>query len=83
MFSTSVVTIGFNGTYLVCEGAGSISIVVLVLMNCLGRDVLVTLSTLDDTARGRFAQCLNLHGALLTIYLYSYPCSWNGLHFCV
>ena len=40
------------------EDAGSISIVVLVLMNYLGRDVVVTLSTLDDTARGRFAQCL-------------------------
>ena len=40
------------------EDAGSVSIVVLVLMNYLGRDVVVTLSTLDDTARGRFAQCL-------------------------
>ena len=41
-----------------CEDAGSIRIVVLVLMNCLARDVVVTLSTLDDTARGRFAHCL-------------------------
>ena len=57
-FSTSAVTIGFNGTYSVREDAHSIRIVVLVLMNCLGRDVVVTLSTLDDTARGRFAQCL-------------------------
>ena len=40
------------------EDAGVISIVVLVLMNSLARDVVVTLSTLDDTARGRFAQCL-------------------------
>jgi len=57
-FFTSVVTIGFNGTYSVREDAGSISIVVLVLMKCLARDVVVTLSTLDDTARGGFAQCL-------------------------
>ena len=54
-FSTSVVTIGFNGIYSVREDAGSISVVVLVLMNCSVRDVVVTLSTLDDTARGRFA----------------------------
>ena len=56
--STSVITIGFNGVYSVHEDAGSISIVVLVLMNSLARDVVVTLSTLDDTARGWFAQCL-------------------------
>ena len=40
------------------EDARVISIVVLVLMNSLARDVEVTLSTLDDTARGRLAQCL-------------------------
>ena len=40
------------------ENAGSIRIVVLVLMNSLARDVVVTLSTLDDTARGEFAQCI-------------------------
>ena len=51
---TSVVTIGFNGTYSVREDAGSISITVFVLMNSLARDVIVTLSTLDDTARGVF-----------------------------
>jgi len=51
-----VVTIGFNETYSVREDAGVISIVVLVLMNSLARDVEVTLSTLDDTASGRFAQ---------------------------
>ena len=38
------------------EDAGSISIAVFVLMNSSARDVVVTLSTLDDTARGRFAQ---------------------------
>ena len=58
IISTSVVTIGFNGTYSVREDAGSISIVVLVLMNSLARDVVVTLSTMDNTARGGFAQCL-------------------------
>ena len=57
-FSTSVVIIGFNGTHSVREDAGSISIVVHVLMNSLARDVVVTFSTLEDTARGRFAQCL-------------------------
>ena len=57
LFSTSVVTIGFNGTYSVQEGSEGFTIVVLVLMNSLARDVVVTLSTLDDTAIGRFAQC--------------------------
>ena len=57
-FSTSVVTIGFNGTYSVREDAEGISIAVLVLMNYLARDVEVRFSTVDDTARGRFAHCL-------------------------
>ena len=58
MFSPSVVTIGFSGTYSVREDAGSINISVLVLMNFLARDVVVTLSTVDGTARGGFAQCV-------------------------
>ena len=58
LFPTSVVTIGFNGTYCVREDTGVFSIYVLVMMNYLARDVVVTLSTLDNTARGRFAQCL-------------------------
>ena len=58
LFSTSVVTIGLNGTYSLLEDAGRISIVVLVLMNSLTRDVVVTLLTVDDTSEGRFAQCL-------------------------
>ena len=58
LFPTLVVTIGFNGTYCVGEASGSISIVVLVMMNSLARDVVVTLSTLNDTARGMFAQYL-------------------------
>ena len=53
-----MVTIGFNETYSVREDAGVINIFVLVLMNSLARDVVVTLSTLDDTASGRFVQCL-------------------------
>ena len=36
------------------EDAGNISVIVLVLMNSLARDVVVTLSTVDDTARGGF-----------------------------
>ena len=40
------------------EDAGAISVVVYVLMNSLARDVVVTLSTVDNTARGRLAQCL-------------------------
>ena len=40
------------------EDVGNITIAVLVLMNYLARDVVVTLSTLDNTARGGFAQCL-------------------------
>ena len=54
--SVTVVRIGFNGTYSVHEDVGGISIVVLVLINYLARDVVVTLLTLDDTARGWFAQ---------------------------
>ena len=53
-----MVTIGFNETYSVHEDAGVIGVVVLVLMNSLARDVVVTLSTLDNTARGGFAECL-------------------------
>ena len=56
--STIVVTIGFSGTYHVHENAGYISINVLVLMNSLARDVVVTLSTQENTARGGFTQCL-------------------------
>ena len=50
-----VVTIGFSETYHVLEDAGGISVTVLVLMNSLARDVVVTLYTLDDTTRGKFA----------------------------
>ena len=53
-----MVTIGFNGTYSVQEDSVGVSIVVLVLMKSLARDVVVTFSTLDNTARGEFAQYL-------------------------
>ena len=53
-----MVTIGFNETYSVHENSGGISIVVLVMMNSLARDVVVRLSTVDDTARGGFAHCM-------------------------
>ena len=53
-----MITIGFNETYSVREDVGGISIVVLVLWNSLARDAIVTLSTLDSTARGTFPNCL-------------------------
>ena len=56
LFRTLVVTIGFNRTYSVREDAGGISIVVFALVNNLPRDVVVTLSTVENTARGGFAQ---------------------------
>ena len=54
------------------EDVRGINIVVLVQMNSLARDVEVTLSTLDDTARGRFAQCLTCMD-LLIIFFLPYP----------
>ena len=63
-FSTLVVTIGFNATYSVQEDAGVISISVFVLMNSLARDLEVTLSTQDDTARGGFCTTPNLQGLI-------------------
>ena len=53
-----MVTIGLNGTYSLLEDAGRVNIVVLVLMNSLARNVVVTLLTVDETAEGKFAQCL-------------------------
>ena len=70
-----MVTIGFSGTHLVHEDLGGISIVVFVLMNSLARDVSLTFSTVDDTARGKVCTMCNLHGSLLTIYLFLPACS--------
>ena len=68
-FSTSVVTIGFNGFYSVQEDVGSVTVVVLVMMNCLTRDVVVSLLTQDNTARGWFPQCLTcMDHCILTIH---------------
>ena len=54
--STIVVTIGFSETNIhVHEDASYISCTVLVLMNSLARDAVVTLSIQDNTARGWFA----------------------------
>ena len=45
-----MVTIGFDSaTYSVTEGAGSVNVTVSV-QGSLGRDVVVTLSTMDGTA---------------------------------
>ena len=59
-----MVTIGFNATYSVQEDAGVISVSVFVLMNSLARDLEVTLSTQDDTARGGFCTTPNLQGLI-------------------
>jgi len=46
-----VVTIGFNrAAYSVSEDAGSVSITVSVQTGTLDRDVIVSLSTVNDTA---------------------------------
>ena len=50
-----MVTIGFNETaYSVSEDAGSVSITLSVQTGILDRDVIVTLSTIDDTAMCEF-----------------------------
>ena len=55
------VTIGFSPTtYTVSEDVGSVSVAVSLLNGILGRDVVVTLQTLDGTAMGEFvfkSQC--------------------------
>ena len=63
------------------EDAGGVSITVLVMMNSLARDVVVTLCTLDDTARGRFANCLTCinHRSLLT-YIFPYAAGMDYTH---
>ena len=50
-FTNLVVTIGFNrAAYSVSEDAGSVSVTVSVQTGALGRDVVVTLSTINGTA---------------------------------
>ena len=65
------------------EDAGGIGIVVLVLMNSLARDVVVTLLTLDDTASGRFSQFGTYVNHYLLFFQIPHVCSWDGLHFCI
>ena len=49
--SILVVLIGFNGTtHSVCEDAGSVSVTLSVLDGTLDRDVIVTLTTINNTA---------------------------------
>ena len=80
-FFPSGVTIGFNGTYSVQEDGGNINIFVLVLMNSLARDVVVTFSTQDNTTSGRFTCYLTCTDHYY--FIYSCICSWDGLHFCI
>ena len=48
-----MVTIGFDSApYSATEGAGSVTVTVAVQGSNLGRDVVVTLSTVDGTATG-------------------------------
>jgi len=55
IFTTSVVTIGFNKTaYSVNEDAGSVSITLSVQTGTLDRDVVVTLTTISGTALCKF-----------------------------
>ena len=55
IFTTSVVTIGFNKTaYSVSEDAGSVSVTVSVQTGTLDRDVIVTLSSISGTAMCKY-----------------------------
>ena len=51
---SSAVTIGFNPTtYSVSEDVGSVRVAVSVLSGILGRDVIVSLQTMNNTAIGK------------------------------
>ena len=56
LFSSAVVTIGFNTVaYSVLEDAGSVNVTVSILNGTLARNVVVTLSTeFNGTATGGF-----------------------------
>ena len=50
-FTVSVITIGLNpAAYSIREGAGNVSVSLSVLAGTLGRDVIVTLTTMNSTA---------------------------------
>ena len=55
IFFFSAITVGFfcPGSYSVAEGAGSVSVTVEILRGTPARDVIVTLQTVDGSARGR------------------------------
>jgi len=62
-FTISVVTIGFSRTaYSVNEGASSVSVTLSVQTGTLGRDVVVTLSTINSTALCKPLKPLYLNG---------------------
>ena len=51
MFTTSVITVGFNKTtYSVSEDVGNVSITLSLQIGALDQDVAVTLSTVNGTA---------------------------------
>jgi len=55
IFTTSVVTVGFDKTaYSVSEDAGSVSVTVSIQTGTLDRDVVVALSTVNGTAVCKF-----------------------------
>ena len=55
MFTTSVITVGFNETaYSVSEDASSVSITLSVQIGALDRDVVVTMSSMNGTAMCKF-----------------------------
>ena len=63
MFTTSVLTIGFNkAAYSVSEDADSVSITLSVQNGVLDRDVIVTLSTVNGTAMCESLKPLYLNG---------------------
>ena len=60
LFTTSVVTIGVNKTaYSANEDASSVSITLSVQIGALDRDVVVTLSSINGTAKCKFCNDRN------------------------
>ena len=63
MFTTSVITVGFNKTaYSVSEDAGSVTITLSLQIGALDQDVVVTLSTVNGTAMCESLKPLYLNG---------------------
>ena len=79
-FSSAVVTIGFDlATYSALEDTGSVNITASILNGTLGRNVVVTLSTVTGgTAAGKF----NKHAffSLMKAYFSSLRPSQDRLH---